>query len=145
MSELSNKVKALRGKMSAEEAGQKCGLSRESFYRVERGGSVKFESLRDIATGLHATESDWLEMIVAWLKYQIGEDAQKLWIEPRVGGSKLSDGATNQVGRAMLLFTDLNPADRVEITKAMERPEVRACLPAINSVWEKFDPSNRSD
>jgi transcriptional regulator with XRE-family HTH domain len=141
MSELSNKIKALRGDLSAEEAGQKAGVSRESFYRIERGGSVKFETLRAIAKAFELPEADWLELVAAWLRSEIGEDANKLWIEPKDGHSRLREGEDSQVARAMMLFTQLNPADRSEITKAMERPEVRGCLPAINSVWEKFNSS----
>jgi hypothetical protein len=143
MSELSNKIKAIRGVLSAEEAGVKCGLSRESFYRVERGGSVKIETLRDIAKGFHISENEWLDLLVAWLKHEAGADAEMLFIESKRGGSKLHDHESSQVQRAMSLFTNLNPTDRAEITKAMQRTEVRACLPAINSVWEKFTPSSK--
>jgi transcriptional regulator with XRE-family HTH domain len=139
MSELSNKIKAIRGQLNADEAGSKCGLSRESFYRIERGGSVKFQTLQAIATGFGLPESDWLNLLGSWLKHEAGVDAAKLFIEPREQAvSSLNDAESSQVGRAMMLFTDLNPHDRAEVLKAMQRPEVRACLPAINSVWEKF-------
>jgi transcriptional regulator with XRE-family HTH domain len=140
MSELSNKIKLLRGDRSAEDIAKEVGVSRESFSRIERGGSVKLSTLKQIATALRVPESDWLELLVAWLKSEAGPDARKLWLEPReTTPSVLRDKGDNEAGRAMMLFNSLNPAERQEIMKAMERPEVRRCLPAINRVWEKFD------
>lgn len=141
MSELSNKIKSIRGSMSAEDAGVKCGLSRESFYRIERGGTVRIDTLRDIAKGFGLEEDQWLELLVAWLKMQAGNDSYKLFIESKSPG-ELQD-RDNQVSLAMSLFINLTPDDRQEIINAMKRPEVRACLPAINSVWEKLKPSSR--
>jgi transcriptional regulator with XRE-family HTH domain len=83
MSELSNKIKLLRGDRSAEDIAKEVGVSRESFYRIERGGSVKLSTLKQIATALRVPESDWLELLVAWLKSEAGPDARKLWLEPR--------------------------------------------------------------
>ncbi len=140
MSELSNKIKSLRGTLSAEDAGEKCGLSRESFYRMERGGTVKIDTLRDIAKGFKLSEDEWLDLLAAWLKMQAGDDGLKLFIE-RKGHSTKSKGSDSEIATAMTLFTNLTPDERQEILNAMRRPEVRACLPAINSVWDKLKPA----
>ena len=143
MGELSNKIKAIRGALSADVAAKRCGLSRESFYRIERGGSVKYETLKQISVGFGLSQTDWLELLVAWLKTEAGEDESKLWIERKESSpSTLRDGEDSQVARAMMLFKGLNANDRKEITNAMRRAEVRGCLPAINRVWEKFEPSS---
>ena len=137
MSELSNKIRSLRGKLSAEEAADKCKLSRESFYRMERGGSVKLATLKQIAQGFEVPETEWLELLTAWIRTEVGLDAGKLWIEPkRLGTSALRESEESTVARAMMLYQALNPSERAEIDKAMERKPVRDCLPAINRVWE---------
>jgi DNA-binding XRE family transcriptional regulator len=139
MSKLSNKIKGIRGQLSAEDAGTKCGISRESFYRIERGGFVKLETVRDIATGFQLDDSAWLDLLVAWLKHEAGTDAHSLFIEKKEqSASVLQDNESSAVARAMMLFEALNPHDREQIAKSMQRPEVRGCLPAINRVWEKF-------
>lgn len=143
MSELANKIRNLRGDLSAEEAGKKCGVSRESFYRFERGGTTRLSTLRAIADGFGLNETQWTDLLVSWLKLEAGEDVDRVWIEPREGSSALHDQDSSHVGRAAMLFERLNPADRDEIFKAMQRPEVRGCLPAINAVWEKFEASRQ--
>jgi len=142
MSELSNKIQSILGDMKAVAAGKLCDLSRESFYRIERGESVGYETLLKIKKGFKLNQNDWLELLVAWLKQEAGADAPYLIIQAReVSPSMLRDNEASQVAKAMMLFTDLNLADRQEVTHAMQRPEVRACLPAINSLYEKLGTS----
>ena len=139
-SELSAKFKSIRGELSAEQVAAKANLSRESVYRIERGVSVKLETLRQIALALKLTEADWLELLSAWIRSELGLEASKLWIEPRDSSvSKLKEAGEDQVAMAMVYFRQLNSRDRDEVLKAMQRPEVRACLHSINRVWEKFD------
>jgi transcriptional regulator with XRE-family HTH domain len=145
MSELSNKIRALRGELSAEEAADKCQLSRESFYRVERGGSVKLATLKQIAKGFKLPEAEWLELLTAWLRTEAATDADKLWIEPKSQKvSRLRDREESTMARALMLFQQLNPSERQEIEKAMERKAVRDCLPAINRVWDIFQKEKSS-
>jgi hypothetical protein len=138
MSELSTKVKKLRGDKSPVEAAEMCDLSRESFYRIERGGSVKLETLRSIAKGFKLSEPDWLDLLASWLRHEAGPDEVKLWIESKQGESQLNDSESDEIGKAMILFKGLNHIDRKEVLKAMDRKEVRDCLPSINNCWEKF-------
>lgn len=137
MSDLSVKLVNLKGRRKTTEILSHSGISRETFRKIERGASVKLSTLKEIATSLGADEHDWLELLVAWLKHEAGTDALKLWIETKEP-SIVREAEENQLSRAMMLFEQLNHADRMEITKAMERPEVRSCLPAINRVWEKL-------
>lgn len=141
MSELANKIKLLRGDLSAEDAAKKCGISRESFYRIERGGTVKLDTLRQMAAGFEMKGADWIGLLVAWLRNETGPDERFVYIEPKSRNrSELTDRENSQIELAMTLFKALPPADRKEIIHAMERPEVRACLPAINQTWEKLSP-----
>lgn len=142
MSELSAKITALKGSRKTSDLLAGTEISRGSFRALELGKSVKLSTLREIAALLGADEAQWIDLLVAWLKHEAGGDEEKLWIEPKAASTSVLHGVEeSQVARAMMLFKNLNAADRMEITKAMKRAEVRACLPAINSVWEKFGPS----
>lgn len=139
MSELSAKIEGLKGELTTQEVISLAKVSRETFRKIERGESVKLSTLRAIARALKASESAWLDLLVAWLKKEAGDEKNKIWIEPREKDfATVHDDVTSQSARALMLFGDLNAAERAEIIKAMERPEVRGCLPAINRVWEKF-------
>lgn len=139
MSELSAKLAGLKSGRKTTEVLEFVKVSRQTFRRIERGESVKLSTLKAIATAFKVTDTEWLDLLVAWLKTEAGYDARKLWIEPKDSSvSALRDIDAGQVARATMLFSELTHADRIEITKAMQRSEVRACLPAINRVWEKF-------
>lgn len=135
MSELSNKIRLLRGDISAEEAGRRVGLSRESFYRMERGGSVKLATLRQLAQGLAVSESDWLDLLVAWLRQEAGQDAGKLIIDTQAM-SPLKDASESQSARALALFNQLNAEDRHQVLLLLQRPELRRSLPALNKLYD---------
>jgi DNA-binding XRE family transcriptional regulator len=139
MSELSNKLRLLRGERSAEDAAKQVGLSRESFYRIERGGSVKLDTLRQIATGLKLSQSDWLELLIAWLKNEAGADKDHIWIESRnPPKSDVRDSAEAQLALLVQRFNELNPEERRQILLVMERPEARRALAALNKLYDSL-------
>jgi len=144
VSELSSKLAVLKGSKRTTEILSAAKVSYETFRKIERGQSVKLKTLRRIADALNVTDAEWLDMVVAWLKTEAGRDAQKLSIRPREGHSALHDAAVDKLARATDLFQQLNSQDAEEIIKAMQRPEVRACLVAINQVWEKMGPRHCS-
>lgn len=145
MSELSAKLATLKRARKTKEIIAAAGVSRQTFRKIELGESVKLSTLKEIALALGVTSDspEWLELVVAWIKTEVGHDSRKLWIEAR-DSNVLRESGESDTARAMMLFSELTAADRVEIIKAMQRPEVRACLPAINSVWEKLDPNSPS-
>ena len=118
---------------------ERTGLSLRTINYLELGQPVKLGTLRKLAEACGVKNAEWLDLIVSWLRQEAGDDSQSVWIEPKDTTSALKDGEESQVAKAMQLFSQLNPHDRQEIIRAMERPEVRACLPSINRVWEKFD------
>jgi transcriptional regulator with XRE-family HTH domain len=144
MSELSAKLALLKGDRKTSEIIKDAGIARETFRKIERGDSVKLSTLRDISTAMDLTPTEWTDLIIAWLKTEAGPESRNLIIETRGQPPSLHDQPDSQVSAAMALFQNLNAAEREDITKAMERKEVRACLPSINRVWEKFSSSQTS-
>jgi transcriptional regulator with XRE-family HTH domain len=80
---LGAKRRFLRGKRRANEIAGRTGLSRESVYRIERGDSVKLGTVKELAGALEATRAEKLDLLIAWTKQTLGDDAQDLLIEAR--------------------------------------------------------------
>lgn len=80
---LGAKLRFLRGKRRANEIAGRTGLSRESVYRIERGDSVKLGTVKELAGALEATRAEKLDLLIAWTKQTLGDDAQDLLIEAR--------------------------------------------------------------
>lgn len=140
MSELSARLSQIKGQRQTKEIIESAGISRETFRRIERGETVKRETLREISNALGATREQWLDLLAAWLMIEAGQDAPSIWIEPKASG-ELKDATRNQTALATMLFQQLNAEERQQVMKAMQRKEVLSCLPAINQVWEKFNES----
>lgn len=148
MSELSSKLAALKGKRTTKEIIGLAEISRETFRKVERGeAGVKLSTLKAIADALGVSQDQWTDLVAAWLKVEAGEEAHRLSIKPK-HPSDVGQTESSQVAHAAILFQQLNAAERQEILKAMERKEVRNCLPSINRVWERLSkpsPSSSED
>lgn len=141
MSELGHKVKLLREerKLTGKAAASKTGISRESILRIESGDNVKLDTLRQIATGYKVSKSQWNELLICWLKLELGPDSKNLIIETREDGpSTLHDSTASLTAEAMMLFTDLTTRDREQIVLTMKRKRVMACLPHINDAYGKL-------
>lgn len=138
MSELSAKISEFKGQRQTSEIIESAGISRQTFRKIELGDSVKLSTLRAISNAIGATDEQWLELLVAWLKNEAGTEARKIWIESRADKAKESHQPSG-TARAMMAFEQLNAGEREQILLAMQRKEVIACLPAINRVWEKFN------
>lgn len=136
MSELSARIADLKGTRPTSEIISAAKVSRQTFRKIELGESVKLSTLRQIADAIGANEQQWAELLAAWLSAEAGGESRLLWIHPR--GEAFSESKDSPAARALMLFEQLNAADRQHVLKTMQRKEVLACLPAINRVWEKF-------
>lgn len=133
-SELGRKLKMLRGRLSAGAVAAKAGVSTESVRRIEHGDSVKVATLRQIATGMGVARAQWLGLLIAWLKFEAGEDSDELRIEPQVAGQDMAlQQLSAQTAEAMSLFDGLNPVERENVILALRRKEVLKCLVTINA------------
>ncbi|HEU5123927.1 MAG TPA: hypothetical protein VFW05_07675 [Verrucomicrobiae bacterium] len=142
MSELSAKLSDFKGQRKTSDIIAAAGISRETFRKIERGQPTRLDTLRQISQAMKLSEDQWMELMIAWIKSQLGDQSSKLEIRPLSESSVLKNRARNPVDDVMMLFTNLNAAERIDIIKAMQRKEVRACLPGINRIWEKFSPDS---
>lgn len=124
------------------EAADKCGVARETIRKLRTGGTTKLSTLQSICAVMGTSREDWVEIVMAWTLQELGTEATHLRIESRgADTSQLREGPASLESQAIALFHELNADDRIEIIKAMQRPEVRRCLEAINDVWERLEPS----
>jgi transcriptional regulator with XRE-family HTH domain len=140
MSELAYLLRTLRGKRSADDVAHNTGLSRESIFRIERGGTVKLDTVRQIAIDLGASRAQWLGILTAWLKNQAGKESDKLFIEPKNTTSPELNDKISDSSQAMMLFTELNALQRKEILFAMQNPSVITILASTRKLVTKKPP-----
>lgn len=138
---LAEHIKSLRGNRNYVQFAKDTGSNRQTLKDIEDGKSVLIETVKQIADACGVDSGQWLSILIAWIRLQIGdEEFAKLDIRPAISGSpdsKESQPAPNDFGRVLeFLFRQLHSHEQVEIFKAITRPAVRECLPAINSIFE---------
>jgi transcriptional regulator with XRE-family HTH domain len=138
MSELSAKIRALRGEASQSEFATRAGVSLRTVNNLELGQAVRLDTVQQVAKALQLKEGERLALVIAWLRTEAGPDADRLWIESK-NPSEIRELESDESTRADLLFRKLTASDREQILKTMQRREVLNCLPAINHVWEKTE------
>lgn len=142
MSELSNLVfKTLQDlNLTPDDAAHKCGTSRETFYRSQRGESVRLTSLVQIADRLKLPETKKLELYAAWLRDKLGpEISNKMWIEPKEQSGQAKESATeSQTASAADLFTRLTPPHRKAVLEIMRHPELLHAFGGVLTAIEKL-------
>src|SRR6266699_5035017 len=135
MSELSVKIANLKRKQTTRAVIGKAGISRETFRRIERGDSVKLNTLKQIVEALGGNKSDWLETLVAWIKGELGDDVDKFDIQLN-GDDILKSQAQSKQVHLNKLFEKLPQEQRLQVIKILQRPEILRCLPSLNALYE---------
>lgn len=142
MSELSNLIRTARINLNLtpDDAAHKCGVSRETFYRLDRGQLIRFSFLRKVIDGLKLPDQQKLEIIAAYLRDHIGpEMTEKLWIEPKNSSPKFKETESeNQAAKAATTFARLNPSERAVILKAMASPHIIQAIAGIVTAFDKL-------
>lgn len=143
MSHLSEKISRLQGDLTQEQMAKRCGVSRNVFSYLAKGQSVKLSTLRKIANAFQLSRSAWLDLLIAWIRAEIGEEDFRDLIVRRADalheGGMLHDAEQKQEEALLKHFALLSEAEQQEILKTMQRQEVLNCLPPINLVWDRFD------
>ena len=104
------------------------------------GESVKLSSLRKIAKACNLSEPDYLRLVIAWIRLEIGDkDFRRLSIQIAPNLKDASVLKEQNDAEVLRLFHLLADSDQNQIVKAMQRNKVLNCLPSINSMWDKHD------
>ncbi len=139
-SELSHKISILKADRTSAEIVKNADVSRETFRKIERGESVKLSTIKKIADYLKASDEQWRQLVIAWIKLEIGpEDSRHIHLshETTAINDKLADSE-----QILQLASQLDSSDRKQIILAMTRPEVRRSIPAINALYDTVKRKN---
>ncbi len=143
MSHLSEKINRLQGDLTQEQMARRCGVSRNVFSYLAKGQTVKLSTLRKIANAFELTRAAWLDLLIAWIRAEIGEEDFKDLIVRRSETANedgmLHDAEQKQEEILLKHFSLLSEAEQAEVVKTMQRQEVLNCLPPINQVWDRFE------
>jgi hypothetical protein len=134
MSELGNHIRHLRGDSSQIAFAQKTNLSLRTICKLEAGESARLETLLRISKACGLEDGERLELIVSWLKLELGDDFSKLIVQPKTPGM-LRD-ADNLPGKIQVKLRDVSKKHQEQIHLALQRPEVLRCLENLNDLYE---------
>lgn len=131
VNELSRLIALLRGTIPIVKILKGADVSRETFRKIQHGLPVKLGTLMDIADFLKTTEAQRTELVIAWIKLEIGRHAQRISIQPRTQKQDEPDEIAT-------LLKQLTAADREQMLLAMVRPEVRRAIAALNKLHDNL-------
>lgn len=121
----------LKGKRTSAEVVEGAKISRETFGKIQRGDTVKLTTLKSIAVFLGASRQQWLELVIAWIKEEIGDEAKYLQIHPlsapRVEGSE----DASKINELLASFSE------------SDRHQIVICLHKLISAFSEGRPEPR--
>jgi hypothetical protein len=137
MSELGNKVKALRGDQPQQAFALKVGLSLRTVCKLEAGEGVSLETVRQLAKALRLADATRLELMVCWLKLQLGEDFGRLVIQVKEGPQELQE-SNDLPAQIQVAVIDLPHKLQEQLHLMLKRPEILGCLASLNALYDEL-------
>lgn len=132
-SELAYTIGKLKGDRTSTEIVKRAGVSRETFRKIELGESVKLSTIKKIADFLGASQDQWWQLVISWIKLEIGAEASRhIHISHSATPTSHKDADCEQI---LEMVRQLDAHDRKQITLAMARPAVIRTLPALNALY----------
>lgn len=137
MSELGNKIKSLRADQPQVEFAKRAGLSLRTICKLEAGEPVRLETVQQLAKACRLSEEDRLDLIVSWLKIEVGEDFHKLLVGVKDQPSAVRE-TEHLPAKIQMLIQDIPRKFQEQIYLALQRPEVLRCVPALNDLYDSL-------
>lgn len=136
MSELGNKCRWLRGELSQAEFAKKVGISHRTVTKIEGGVKPKRANILRIAEKLRLPPDERLEMLVLWLKSEVGRDFDLINPQPRLAPPRNKSTALHRLTRAA---AHLTAAQQDCLAEACARPLVLSSLAALLELHRKVE------
>jgi transcriptional regulator with XRE-family HTH domain len=137
MSELGNKIRRIRGTVSQAEFADRAGLSLRTISKLEAGDSVRLDTVRRIAATCDLSDADRLELVISWIKLEIGDDYFKMIVEPKAAAAVVKD-SESLVGKIQRRLQDVPSKYQEQIYLMLERPEILRCLEHLNDLYQSI-------
>jgi len=136
--DLSVLIRRLKGRRSTAEVVRGAGVSRETFRKIERGQTVKLDTLKAIADSLNVSNEAWRQLVIGWIKAEIGQHACGISFALTSEAHEASPRYLSPAESGLLQQLEhLNQDEKIEANKALQRKEVIAFLPAINELIDR--------
>ena len=139
MSELSNKIKALRADLSQAEFAQKSKLSLRTICKIEADENVRLSTLRQIAKSFKLSEADWLDLVVTWIRLEVQDDFPKLSIERKTSEAAALRETDHLPAKIMMRLTDLPKKQQEQIYLLLNRPEILRFVTDLNQMYDSLN------
>ena len=147
MSDLGNKVNQLRkvlgrklgvggGTLTLEDFADAAGVSLAGVANIENGKKVRLDTVLTIAKNLKLSDDETTDLILGWIRLQLGEHAKRFWIDTKKKSDVLKD-EDNLPAQIMELVSNLPTRHQKELLKALQRPPVISGIAHLNDLHDK--------
>lgn len=136
MSELGNRIRELRKGRSQSEFAAQARLSLRTICKLEAGESVRLKTLQQVLKALHLPESVRLELILLWLKLELGDDFSKLEIRVREPAANTLRESDHLLGQLQVALAELPRKFQEQLLVTTQRPEILRCLLHLNDLYD---------
>jgi DNA-binding XRE family transcriptional regulator len=146
MSELANKVRALRDGIgqSQQVFAKTVGLSLRTITKIEAGIKPRRSNIIRLAEKLHLKPAERMEMLLLWLKSEVGYlDYEMINPQPILPSPKSKDREA-PLARLLKLAPRLAAAQQEQLALACERPMVLASVATLNELHEQIHGKRRA-
>lgn len=144
MSELGNKLKYLRERMNLTQAelADQTELSPRTIANIEEGDRIRKETVLEIIKKLKLPHDQGTEMLLAWIKSELGPDAERFWIEPRSNSAEKIKDQDNLAAKVVSAINSLPVRWQNELLAATTRPEILRSVAHLNKLHQSLKPKS---
>jgi transcriptional regulator with XRE-family HTH domain len=136
---LATKLSSLRGERNYVQFAKDTRVNRQTLRDLENGASVRVSTLKKIAEACHLGADEWTNLLILWVRHELAEENGKLDIRPVLLYETIRS-KPDLADCLLAVFFRLPNEDQIQLLKAIARREIRACLPALNALWERKPP-----
>jgi transcriptional regulator with XRE-family HTH domain len=144
MSELGNRIKDLRGDISQSAFAEKTGLSLRTISKIEAGEPVRLDTIQQIARSLRLSKTERQQLLISWVRLELGAEVQYLVIEPK-GNADILQDAMSLPAKIQALVTEVPSNLQEELLRSLHHPEILRCLKPLNDLVDQITQKTNFD
>lgn len=139
--ELGNTLRSLRGAKSQKAVAEAVGINTRTLIRAESGKGASLETVRKLSQYYKLRQPEHAALIVAYLRYELGDDFNLLVIRSRTGKA----APVTQADKFIEQFRNVPANLQRELTRALKHNEVLSSIAHLNDLAEKLSKQPDSD
>jgi transcriptional regulator with XRE-family HTH domain len=124
--------------MSQAKFAKKADIGMRTLVKIENDEEpVKLNTLRLIATNCKLKQSEFLDLVRAWLHTQLGDLSDKFFIDPK-SPIEIKDQESSVISKLVAEISKLPPRFQSELLKAVGRQEVLQGIKTLNEMYDRL-------